>query len=428
MMIGGNMKNKTRNMIILALVILALGAAVEAQAGWRPLESGTDIYLFDVAFANDSVGIAIGPGTTILRTTDGGLNWNSRLLDWDAIFYSADFGQDSIGAILIGGCIAKTTDAGENWEVIFEDAGGYYDIDFLDNYITCAVGCNAIETPRVTLSTDGWLTFRDTAFYVEHGGNYYGGHFRCVGIADSNNICAAAGVLCELGFIDTTAVVLSTDRGQTWNTGFWTWHLLQDIDFPTSTIGYAVGTEGFIVKTTDGGATWDSLSSGVDTILWSISFCDSLTGLAVGDAGTIIATTDGGQNWTAQRSGTTEPLQGVEMLNANVAYVAGGSGTILYTENGGWPSVGCNYVIGDINGNGSANGIDVTYGVTYLKGGDAPRDSCDCPPLAYPFYAAGDVNGNCAFNGIDITYYVAYLKQLQPALYYCPDCPPRIYE
>ena len=87
-------------------------------------------------------------------------------------------------------------------------------------------------------------------------------------------------------------------------------------------------------------------------------------------------------------------------------------------------SPGCSYVPGDINGNGSANGIDVTYGVTYLKGGSAPPDSCDCPPMAFPFYGAMDVNGNCQANGIDITFFVAYLKSLQPALLFCPDCPP----
>jgi len=86
---------------------------------------------------------------------------------------------------------------------------------------------------------------------------------------------------------------------------------------------------------------------------------------------------------------------------------------------------GCDYVPGDINGNGSANGIDVTYGVTFLKGGAAPRDSCDCAPLSFPFYGGMDVNGSCSANGIDITFFVAYLKQLQPALLYCEDCPPR---
>lgn len=89
-------------------------------------------------------------------------------------------------------------------------------------------------------------------------------------------------------------------------------------------------------------------------------------------------------------------------------------------------SGGCNYVAGDINGNGSANGIDITFGVTFLKGGAEPPVDCSsiCDGVSNPFYAAGDVNGNCSFNGIDITFFVAYLKGLQPALEYCPGCPP----
>ena len=85
---------------------------------------------------------------------------------------------------------------------------------------------------------------------------------------------------------------------------------------------------------------------------------------------------------------------------------------------------GCDYIIGDINGNGAANGIDVVYGVNYFKGGFAPPDSCNCPPAVFPFYAAGDVNANCNFNGIDITFFVNFLKGTVPALLSCPTCPP----
>ena len=87
---------------------------------------------------------------------------------------------------------------------------------------------------------------------------------------------------------------------------------------------------------------------------------------------------------------------------------------------------GCTYVMGDINNNGSVNGIDIVYGVNYLKGGPAPPVDCYpvCPLTPNPFYAAGDVNGNCAFNGIDITYFVRYLKLQVPSLLICPDCPP----
>jgi hypothetical protein len=62
------------------------------------------------------------------------------------------------------------------------------------------------------------------------------------------------------------------------------------------------------------------------------------------------------------------------------------------------------YIVGDVNHNGQANGIDVVYFVAYLKGG-AP------PPLEVNgFYPEADVNGNCQVNGIDVIYYVGYLK------------------
>jgi len=82
---------------------------------------------------------------------------------------------------------------------------------------------------------------------------------------------------------------------------------------------------------------------------------------------------------------------------------------------------GCDYVVGDVNGSGNYNGLDVTYGVAFLKGGNAPQcDPClSCPGWNY----CGDVNGSCNYNGLDITYGVAYLKG-GSAPVPCGDCPP----
>jgi hypothetical protein len=104
--------------------------------------------------------------------------------------------------------------------------------------------------------------------------------------------------------------------------------------------------------------------------------------------------------------------------------IASGVATVNFTLHP--PAGGCHYVPGDINGNGSANGIDVTFGVAFFKGGNPPPIDCNppCTSAPEPFFAAGDVNGNCAFNGIDITFFVAYLKGIQPTLRNCETCPP----
>jgi hypothetical protein len=91
----------------------------------------------------------------------------------------------------------------------------------------------------------------------------------------------------------------------------------------------------------------------------------------------------------------------------------------LYFDQSG-PS--CIYVLGDANGSGNFNGLDVTYGVAYFKGGPPPPYSCDCPPHN-TWFVAGDVNGSCSFNGLDVTYMVAYLKGGPPPQP-CGDCPP----
>ncbi|UCC80609.1 MAG: hypothetical protein JSW64_04420 [Candidatus Zixiibacteriota bacterium] len=84
---------------------------------------------------------------------------------------------------------------------------------------------------------------------------------------------------------------------------------------------------------------------------------------------------------------------------------------------------GCPYVVGDVNGSGSYNGLDITYGVAFFKGGSEPMCP-QCPIVeCNAWHYCGDVNGSCSYNGLDITYGVAYFKG-GSAPVYCAGCPP----
>jgi plastocyanin len=83
---------------------------------------------------------------------------------------------------------------------------------------------------------------------------------------------------------------------------------------------------------------------------------------------------------------------------------------------------GCDYVVGDVNNSGGYNGLDVTYGVNYFKGGPPPPYECECT-TGNSWFVAGDVNASCSYNGLDVTYGVSYLKG-GPAPQPCADCPP----
>jgi hypothetical protein len=82
----------------------------------------------------------------------------------------------------------------------------------------------------------------------------------------------------------------------------------------------------------------------------------------------------------------------------------------------------CSAMLGDANGDGKVNGMDVGYCVTYLKYDFPPPPIvCDCPPYG-SIYAACDVNGNCAFNGMDVTAMVSHFKYEVPYVP-CAACP-----
>jgi photosystem II stability/assembly factor-like uncharacterized protein len=136
---------------------------------------------------------------------------------------------------------------------------------------------------------------------------------------------------------DIGTIVRTTNGGATWVTqtsGTTAW--LYGVSMANANTGTAVGDFGTILRTTDGGATWAAAQdSGTQNTLWGVSMADANTGTAVGEFGTIVRTTDGGATWVAQDSGTTAWPLGVSMTHANTGTAVGEFGTILRTTDGG---------------------------------------------------------------------------------------------
>lgn len=64
-------------------------------------------------------------------------------------------------------------------------------------------------------------------------------------------------------------------------------------------------------------------------VLSGVCFSDANTAYAVGLTGTILKSVDGGATWNSEVSGTTEFLTDVYFLNSNYGFAAGTEGTIL---------------------------------------------------------------------------------------------------
>ena len=110
---------------------------------------------------------------------------------------------------------------------------------------------------------------------------------------------------------------------------------LYEVVFYGEDHGWMVGSAGSIWYTQDGGNTWDQSMNGIVQNLYDVDFANENIGWAVGVTGKIFKTTNGGQDWTEQSSGTNMDLYSVRFLNSMVGWASGDNGTILRTRDGG---------------------------------------------------------------------------------------------
>ena len=80
---------------------------------------------------------------------------------------------------------------------------------------------------------------------------------------------------------------------------------------------FACGTNGTIIKTTDGGQTWQNISLSVNTDVNDIHFFDAQNGIVVSTDSQLYKTTDGGAGWSAVASGITDPLFSLDFFNGS---------------------------------------------------------------------------------------------------------------
>lgn len=109
--------------------------------------------------------------------------------------------------------------------------------------------------------------------------------------------------------------------------------LLTSVQFIDAQHGWAVGHDGVVLTSTDGGETW-SLLRKADTageVLLSVNFLDAHHGFAVGQFGLALESLDGGRSW--QPSSLAEVLDDPGMHFNGVTSTASGK-VLVVAENG----------------------------------------------------------------------------------------------
>lgn len=110
---------------------------------------------------------------------------------------------------------------------------------------------------------------------------------------------------------------------------------LNDIWQINEAILYAVGENGTIIASKDGGRNWVKQSTGTSTNLHAVHFIDPNKGWAVGAGGRVLKTIDGGTTWVSQATGVSRSLYSVHFANPDTGWAVGFERTIIKTCDGG---------------------------------------------------------------------------------------------
>ncbi len=353
----------------LTVVVGAHGTILTAdENGGHLRNAGTTEALFSVSISGNQIW-ASGTEGTIIHSSDGsGISWETQTTTVDKQLRSIFFINENIGwSVGELETILKTTDGGNTWQTIYANGSlHYFEVFFLDENNGWLAGAGN-TTGIIKKSTDGGITWQNSLIPTTRMNSI---HF---GSPDFG---------CAVG--DEGRIFRTTNGGTNWElANSNTSEKLKDVFLDASGNGWAVGYNGTIISTSDWGDNWNSEPSP------TYSHLNAIFGeWAVGEAGRILHTTDGGNIWELECSGFTDNISDLDFVTNTIGYASGPGGTVYRTMDGGdtweelnvgssldlfaidfkkWQDItGSGYVVGEADGQNFTVYRTTDYGSTWI--------------------------------------------------------------
>lgn len=236
-------------------------------ASWQVLNSGTIEKLWGICATSESTLYAVGNHNTLLKTTNGGQTWvssNAGYTSNEAHQGEIAFVDENTGYVAMTD-VFKTTDAGATW--------------------------NALSVPFTATGLS--LPKSDTIFVSA----FSGVQRSCDEGATWTNILPYSSIFWGIDFLNAREgiaayqnfkVMTTKDAGNTWTNNHFQNKSFRDAHQVDGNILYAIGLKGLIIKSADGGATWNEVQSGTARDLYDITFTPDNTGYILGQDGQIL--------------------------------------------------------------------------------------------------------------------------------------------
>jgi photosystem II stability/assembly factor-like uncharacterized protein len=314
------MKNLFKVILILFLAYSEVNAQWVIQYSSSPAQTISSLRFFDSNTGYHTSSLFNGSTLNIYKTTNGGVNYVAQNSSYTSQRFMAIYMTHPDTVFISGnyGKILRTFNGGQNWVTVNSDTLiQYWGLWFVNSSTGFAAGSSG-KVIKTTNRGDNW-TVQNSGVIGQLDGIYF--------LNEST------------GYIGgSNAIIKTTDGGANWSTltGIF-------VSFETATCMYFSDTNngmygtnaGRIAKTTNGGLNWTEVYMNSGTAVWGLSFANSQTGYGCTSDGKVIKTTDGGTSWGIQNTPLTENLYEIHFPSAMTGYVGTWSGKILKTTNGG---------------------------------------------------------------------------------------------
>lgn len=248
------------------------------------------------------------------KTTNGGNTWIPQTLPSSNFILRGIEMLDNNTVWAVGelGSVMRTTNAGNNWEIVNIGAAEELREVKFKNLSTGFIGGNG----KIYRTVDGGSNWSAVTF---SGGT----QVNEMEILSNGNIVASVdGAYCQR----------STNDGISWSaSSLPNSNYDENIYFFNDNTGWVCGLIGNIAKTTNGGVSWTAVTSGIfsSSLDGGIYFWDENNGAAFGLSGLVLRTTDGGTSWFKSYPFTSQPFRNAYFVNNNRGYLCTDLGGVI---------------------------------------------------------------------------------------------------
>lgn len=219
--------------------------------------------------------------------------------------------------------IELSTDKGASWQYVTATVADFDEYPILVPNTpsdSCLIKISDYYNPAIA-DTSGLFSISGKLYWTVKQNNY--NSILTSAASPNSNTCFVAGF---------NGISKTTDNGNTWVHSLDGYGLF-NIFFLNENIGWTVGFNGNIFKTTNGGSNWVKLNNSFNFHLLKVYFYDEDNGYMISDQ-YFLKTTDGGGSWTLTQP-TSHILRAMFFFNKDTGWIAGGEGVILKTTNAG---------------------------------------------------------------------------------------------